>query len=131
MQLNGITREEADAIADERREQLEQELSESRSDELQSHAEPSCAASGVALILGGDVCQRAGGQNRCRAQNDLASLLKQADGSCREIFIRIRRSKSFSKRGAKWRDGKEPLDWSAAEALAFATLAMRGRSHPA
>ncbi len=45
---------------------------------------------------------------------------------CRAIFIRIRRSSASSRRVAKWPRGKRPLDWAAAEALAFASLADAG-----
>ncbi|HEV8342209.1 MAG TPA: 2-oxoglutarate dehydrogenase E1 component [Candidatus Binatia bacterium] len=122
LQLGGVTREEADGIAARRRELLEKELSEARNEKYIPRSQ----------TLGGIWSGYYGGReseaeevNTGVKQERLSDLLE----------IQTRFPEDFHphpkiERGVRVRremaQGKRPLDWSGAEALAFASLAVEG-----
>jgi 2-oxoglutarate dehydrogenase E1 component len=118
----GVTREEADEIALERRRHLEAELSASQSEVWEPRSEWLRGAwSGY---LGGPESE-AGEVDTGVERDRLASLL--------ERLTRLPRSFRPHPKIAKWLEGRRrmasgerPLDWAAAEALAFASLAVQG-----
>jgi 2-oxoglutarate dehydrogenase E1 component len=122
LQLGGVTREEADGIAARRRELLEKELSEARSEKYISRSQ----------TLGGIWSGYYGGRESeaeevsTGVKQERLSDLLEIQTKFPEDFhphpkiergIRVRREMA---------QGKRPLDWSAAEALAFASLAVEG-----
>jgi 2-oxoglutarate dehydrogenase E1 component len=120
--LGEVTREEADGIAARRREHLEKELSEARKEEYVPHPQ---TLSGVWEGYHGGPESAVIEVETGVAQERLSSLL-QVQTHLPEGFhshpkiergIRLRREMA---------EGKRPLDWSAAEALAFASLATEG-----
>jgi 2-oxoglutarate dehydrogenase E1 component len=120
--LGEVTREEADGIAARRREHLEKELSEARKEEYVPHLQ---TLSGVWEGYHGGPESAVMEVETGVAPERLSSLL-QVQAHLPEGFhphpkiergIRLRREMA---------EGKRPLDWSAAEALAFASLATEG-----
>ncbi len=119
--LGGLTREEADEISTERRRQLEEELSVARSDEyIQRPQRFTGIWSGY---RGGpqEVEDVETGVSRQR----LETLLERLSRVPKEFHPERRLAKLLEAR-QQMADGERPLDWSAAEALAFATLATEG-----
>ena len=125
LKLGGVTREEADAIAVERREQLERELGEARQQGLRARRRTGSAATGRATAAG--------------PRADVPEVDTGVDASAPARAARSRRRElpedfhphpqdraAARERGGRWRDGERPLDWGAAEALAFATLVAEG-----
>ena len=122
LSLGGITREEADRIAEQRRARLEAALSEARSDD---YYRPSNVLTGVWEGLYGGPEQ---------AVDDIATGL-DAERATR-LLMRLTELPSdfhLHPKLDRWmaarRDmaaGKRPLDWAAAEALAFASLLTEG-----
>ncbi len=124
LKLNGISREEADKIAEVRREVLERELSESRSENYKPLTEPLRGIWSRGKYFGGDFASIADVKTGLSVKDLSALLLKQTELPTDfhphpkiEKFLESRREMSA---------GKKPLDWSAAEALAFASLATEG-----
>jgi 2-oxoglutarate dehydrogenase E1 component len=118
--LGEITPEEADDIARRRQEQLEKELSESQSDNDRTDNEPRGLWSG---FVGGpepddDVKT---GVDKTR----LASWL-EAQTRLPEDFRPHPKIKKFLETRRQMATGEHPLDWSAAEALVFASIACEG-----
>ena len=120
--LGEVTREEADGIAARRREHLEKELSEARKEEYVPHPQ---TLSGVWEGYHGGP-ERRRDRSRDRSGSRAPSSLLQVQTHLPEGFhshpkiergIRLRREMA---------EGKRPLDWSVAEALAFASLATEG-----
>jgi 2-oxoglutarate dehydrogenase E1 component len=122
LQLGGVTREEADGIAARRRELLEKELSEARSEKYIPRSQ----------TLGGIWSGYYGGReseaeevNTGVKQERLSDLLEIQTKFPEDFHphpkiergVRVRREMA---------QGKRALDWSAAEALAFASLAVEG-----
>lgn len=122
--LNGISREEADQIAKERRDWLEKELSVARSDEYRPAAD----------ALKGGWVGKTGGRDADTpdvetsvSKERLAHLLEKQTRLPERFALHPKLERHMQSR----RDmaaGKRPLDWAAGEALAFATLATEG--HP-
>jgi 2-oxoglutarate dehydrogenase E1 component len=125
LQLNGITREEADAIAAQRREQLERDLSESKSENFSAASEaPVQGIWSRSQYSGGafaDTVEVKTGVD----EKQLVALLKKQTELPRDFHPHPKIEKFLEAR-RKMAEGKESLDWSAAEALAFATLASDG-----
>ena len=121
LKLGGVTRAEADAIAARRRELLEHELSESQT------------AKSAALEQGRGIWSRYQGG----AEPDgpavttgvvgekLAGWL-EAQTRLPEDFRPHPKIKKFLQTRQQMAAGAEPLDWAAAESLAFASLAAEG-----
>ena len=120
LMLGGVTCEEAEKIVSMRREQLEQELSAARSDDFKGPGE---MLAGVwAGYLGGpEPPPIATGVDRQRLSSLLESL-----GRVPADFHPHPKLKRFLEARLEMATGKRSLDWSAAEALAFASLVTEG-----
>jgi 2-oxoglutarate dehydrogenase E1 component len=123
LQLGGITRAEADKIAEERREVLEKALFESKAP---GYKLPTDAASGV-------WAQFRGGKDAAVPEPDtgvpasqLASLIEGSTRVPDDFTLHPKLRKILENRRAM-AAGKEPLDWATAEAAAFASLVVEGR----
>ncbi len=120
LKLGGVTREEADEIAAKRREVLEKELS-------QSQTEPTPGAPTIIRwkCKGGlepvpDETQTGVAREKLSAW--LSALNQFPEG----FHLHPKLKKIFETRDPMAR-GEHPLDWAAAEALAFASLAAEGK----
>jgi 2-oxoglutarate dehydrogenase E1 component len=120
--LGEVTREEADAIAARRREHLEKELSYAREEEYAPRPQ----------TLGGVWKGYYGGPESAVQEVDTAVAQERLSSL---LDIQTRLPEGFHphpkiERGIRLRremaQGKRPLDWTAAEALALATLATEG-----
>lgn len=120
LKLGGVTRTEADAIADRRREQLEKELSEAKSDDYQ----PDRVRRTHGGYMGGPESEVHDVLTAVPRER-LTSLLEQLATLPEDFTPHQRISRIMNGRMAMAR-GEQPLDWSAGEALAFATLATEG-----
>ncbi len=120
LKMNGVTRDEADQIAERRRANLERELSEARS---QSYRPPLKELEGSWRgYVGGpeaDVPEAATGLPK----EKLMALLEKQTQLPDDFSPHPKIKRLLEARLAMAR-GEQPLDWSAGEALAFATLAM-------
>jgi 2-oxoglutarate dehydrogenase E1 component len=125
LNLGGLTREEAGEIARQRHEALEQELSQAQDETYRPPAEK--VVQGVwsrGHYLGGpekDAPEVATGVDQKRLAE---LLLKQTE--LPENFHPHPKIKKFLESRRLMAAGTEPLDWSAAEALAFASLSADG-----
>lgn len=122
LELGGITREEAGRIEDERREHLERELQFARSEDYSHRQE----------LFGGIWDRYHGGEENPAEDVDtgvdeerLKTLLLKLNAVPEGFHVhrKIDRLRGLRREMA---EGARPLDWSAAEALAFATLAVEG-----
>jgi len=122
LEHGGVSAEEADAIAYERRELLEAELSVARSREYVPKVEaPVGIWDGYTGGPEAPAPEVATGVERKRLAALLEKLARSPDGFRPHPKIeRLLEQRRAMARGAA------PLDWSAAEALAFATLATEG-----
>ncbi len=122
LQLNGVTREEADEIAAKRRELLEKELSASQSERSTA---PPAEKQGIWEKYSGGPEPESAQVDTTVAQPLLAGwlqkLAKVPDDF--QLHPKLKRILQSREQMAK---GEEPIDWSAAEALAFASLAAQG-----
>ena len=119
--LGGIGREEADKIAHERRTHLEEELSAARSDEF-VHRE--YRATGLwSGYKGGP--EPADDVETYVKKDRLAALMEKLT-RVPDDFQPDRRIKRLLNSRREMGRGERPLDWSTAESLAFATLAVEG-----
>ncbi len=122
LEHGGVTREEADAIARDRRARLEQELSAARSaDYVPTLDLPGGLWNGYVGGPEGPAADAATGVERARLVALLEGLARLPDGF--EPHPKIARL--LEQRRAMAR-GEAPIDWAAAEALAIATLATEG-----
>ncbi len=122
LKLKGVTREEADLIADERRERLERALSESRRSDYKL---PTESVHGVwAGYPGGPEKEIAEVKTGIEAAR-LSELLRRQTELPADFHPHPKIKKLLENR-REMADGKQPLDWAAGEALAFATLASEG-----
>jgi len=120
--LGEVTREDADDIALRRRKMFETELAVARREPLVAPGPPRGLWAGY---LGGPeegVPEPATAVDRERLQSLLLALTRVPEGFRPHPKIR----RLLDQRAAMAR-GERPLDWGAAEALAFATLAVEGR----
>jgi 2-oxoglutarate dehydrogenase E1 component len=122
LQLNGVTREEADEIADIRHRWLERELSQATSDTYKAPGE----------IHRGPWAPYVGGPEKDIEEVDtsvdkdrLAQLLEVQTHLPEDFHPHPKIDAAIKARRLMAR-GERPLDWSAGEALAFATLAAEG-----
>jgi 2-oxoglutarate dehydrogenase E1 component len=122
--LGGITREEADNIAAERQQHLEDELNESRAENYEAPREKLPGIWARSHFQGGpesEAKEVATGVEKSR----LSDLLRRlADWP--ENFAPHPKLERLRENWRKMADGAEPLDWAAAETLAYATLAAEG-----
>jgi 2-oxoglutarate dehydrogenase E1 component len=122
LKLGGVTRDEADAIAARRREVLEKELSESQAGKPTPPPDQ----------LRGFWAKYKGGQEvpshdavAVVPQEKLAAWL-EAQSRVPEDFHPHPKIKKLLQTRQQMAAGAEPLDWAAAESLAFASLASEG-----
>ena len=120
LKLGGVTREEADAIAQRRRNELEKELSEAHNGE-NGHARVRKTHGGY---IGGHDLDAPEIETKVPKER-LQSLLGQL-ASVPEDFSPHPKISRVLKAKAQMAAGEQPLDWSAGEALAFATLSTEG-----
>jgi 2-oxoglutarate dehydrogenase E1 component len=120
--LDGLTREDADRIAVERRAELDRELTEARSPRYAPAREtPAGVWTGYHGEPGGDAEEVATGVARERLTGLIETLTRLPEG--------FRAHRTIARGLARRREmatGARPIDWSTAEALAFATLAAEG-----
>ena len=120
--LGGVAREEADRIADERRRRLEEELSAARSEEyIARRGRPTGLWSGYQGGPEDEEDDPETGVDQKPLRKLLERLSRVPDG-----FQLDRRIEKFLKTRHEMAEGERPIDWSAGEALAFATLATEG-----
>ncbi len=122
LELGGLTRREADDIAEKRRALLEQALSEARREDYE---QPKEAPEGIWHgFIGGperDVPDVETGV----AAGKLSQLLERQT-ELPAAFHPHPKIKRLLKARSEIAQGKRPLDWATAEALAFASLACEG-----
>ncbi|MEX1230415.1 MAG: 2-oxoglutarate dehydrogenase E1 component [Planctomycetaceae bacterium] len=120
--LGGVAPEEADEIADERRELLEQELSVARSDD---YVPQKNALGGIWSGYTGGPERDAADVETGVAKEKLTSLLETMTRPPDDFHPHKKIVRGLELR-LEMAGEKRPLDWSAAEALALASLAAEG-----
>ena len=120
--LNEVTREEADQIAERRREHLEKALSESRRADYKLPNEP---LHGVWSKYPGGLEQSVPEVQTGVDATRLSELLL-AQTRLPETFQPHPKIKKFLEARKAMAKGSQPLDWSAAETLAYASLSAEG-----
>ncbi|HEV2392269.1 MAG TPA: 2-oxoglutarate dehydrogenase E1 component [Verrucomicrobiae bacterium] len=120
--LGGVTREEADAIAAHRRELLEKELSESQS---LKPPPPSEQRRGIWSQFKGGL-EPEGEEKIANVSRDSLSAWLDAQSRVPSDFHSHPKIKKILQTRQQMAAGQEPLDWAAAEALAFGSLACEG-----
>lgn len=124
LKWNGITHAEADKIAVQRHEQLERELSAAHSPDYHPSSNGFRGIwSGYAGGLESEIQEVRTGVEKDR----LVSLL-QKQTQLPSDFNQHPKIERFLDARRAMAQGKQPLDWSAAEALAFASIATEGRT---
>jgi 2-oxoglutarate dehydrogenase E1 component len=124
LKLKGLTREEAQELARRRQEQLERELSESQT---MAYNPPAKTIKGIwkrGDYLGGAE-ENAEDVVTAVNQQRLVDLLEKQTQLPTD-FHPHPKIQRFLETRREMAAGKEPLDWAAAEALAFATLSADG-----
>jgi 2-oxoglutarate dehydrogenase E1 component len=122
LKLGGLTRGEADAIAERRRELLESELSESQSPKPAAGVEPSRGVwSGY---QGGP--EPAGPEISTGVAREQLSAWLEAQTRLPEDFHPHPKIKKLLEGRQQMAAGQAPVDWAVAESLAFASLACAG-----
>ena len=121
LKLGGVTREEADNIAERRRQELEKELSQAHNED----AAPTRVRKTHGGFTGGresEVPEVSTSVPKERLQVLLHQLAQVPEGFTPNPIL----AKRFIKGREQMAAGTMPLDWSAGEALAFATLSVEG-----
>jgi len=124
LQLGGVTQAEAEEIAQRRRALLEEHLAGVRDEGPTVQVRPSVLGRLWSRYRGGPdsaVPEVESGVPRARLSELLIALTRVPDGF--HLHPKLVR---FQQARRKMADGQRPLDWSAAEALAFATLLAEG-----
>ena len=132
LQLGGVTREEADEIAAKRREALEKELSQSQKEissdgvKIVSQAAAAHEGNGAprSAITGG--AEPAGDELATGVAREKLAAALESLARVPEKFHPHPKLKKFLQARQQMAAGAHPLDWAAAEALAFASLAAEG-----
>ena len=122
LELGELTRDEADALMVKRREALEKELSESQSPKVPA---PPDQLRGVWAKYKGGPEPLDEEPSTGVARDKLAAWLA-APTKVPEDFHPHPKIKKFLEERSHMAAGQQPLDWSAAESLAFASLACEG-----
>jgi len=122
--LDGVTRREAEEIAAARRKHLEEELSESRSEDYEPPGEKLPGIWARSQFHGGHESTAKEVETRVD-QKRLSELLLKLTKMPEEFtpHPKLERAREVWRKMAV---GDEPLDWAAAETLAYATLATEG-----
>lgn len=122
LSLGGVTQAEADRIAEQRRMILEEALSEARSED---YRRPNEVPTGVwEGYYGGP--EREADETHTGLDQERASKLIQRLTALPEGFRLHPKLERFQSGRKEMALGKRPLDWAAAEALAFASIATEG-----
>lgn len=124
LNLGGLTREEAEEIANRRHQALERELSQAQDEAYKPPVEKIQGSWARGNYLGGpekNAPEVATGVEVARLSE---LLLKQTE--LPDSFHPHPKIKKFLESRRKMAAGEEPLDWAAAEALAFASLSTGG-----
>ncbi|HUG82634.1 MAG TPA: 2-oxoglutarate dehydrogenase E1 component, partial [Bryobacterales bacterium] len=119
--LGGVTREEADKIAEERRAHLEEELSAARSTDF-VHRDHRFTGFWSGYKGGAEPKDDVETSVKKERLSALLEKLTRVPGD----FQPDRRIKRILNSRREMGRGERPLDWAAAEALAFATIAVDG-----
>ena len=122
LKLGSITREEAEEIAVRRREMLEEELTVARSGE---GPRPDSALRGVWANYKGGAARDVPDADTGVDKDILKSLLESQSKVPAEFRPHPKIERILEQRAAMARE-EAPLDWAAAEGLAFATLLLEG-----
>jgi len=122
LQWSDVTVEEADEIATRRREHLEAELSEARSD---TYKPPRRGLEGVWKGYYGGPESKAKDVSTAVDHKRLAELLEKQAQVPKDFHLHPKLKKLLHARRTM-AQGEEPLDWAAAETLAWASLAAEG-----
>jgi 2-oxoglutarate dehydrogenase E1 component len=123
LKLGGVTREEADEIARQRQEHLEKELKQATS---ANYVVPSDIPRGLWDGYVGGLDRDVEEVDTSFAKDQLSSLLDIQTRFPDDFHPHAKIMAAATHRREMAR-GERPLDWSAGEALAFATLAFEGR----
>jgi 2-oxoglutarate dehydrogenase E1 component len=131
LQLGEVNQAEADEIAAKRRELLENELSDSQKDNPTDNGHPGPRMQSVSpqgakrpSIAGGP--EPAGDETATGVPREkLSQLLQSLSREPEEFHVHPKLKKLLQTR-EEIASGKHPVDWAAAEALAFASLAAEG-----
>jgi 2-oxoglutarate dehydrogenase E1 component len=122
LELGKVTREDADAIAAARREQLERELSVARSDEYRA---PSDKFAGVWSGYAGGRDHDVEEADTAVPAKRLSAILAGLAGTPKGFHLHPKIERGLKQR-REMAEGKRALDWSAGEALAFGSLVQDG-----
>jgi 2-oxoglutarate dehydrogenase E1 component len=126
LKLAGITQRDANRIAEARHEHFEKELSQSKEPDYQPPT-PLPRGTWVGFLGGADATiPEVGTKTNC-SRDQLSKLLERQTQFPGDFHPHPKIEKFLSTR-LKMARGEQPLDWSAAEALAFASLAIA--NHP-
>ena len=120
VKLNSVSHEDADAIGQQRQEKLEQELKAARADRCSGPVENG----GLWKKYSGGPEPRDEAETGTKPER-LAALLRRLTKLPNGFHIHPKLERMLEHR-REMADGKQPLDWAAAEALALATLATEG-----
>ncbi|HEY1173032.1 MAG TPA: 2-oxoglutarate dehydrogenase E1 component [Verrucomicrobiae bacterium] len=124
LKLEGISAEEAEQIAAERREKLEKELTESKNKDYKRPGEKARGVWAKSAYHGGDE-ETVKEVKTGVEQKRLSELLKKLTERPKQ-FTPHPKLERIRETWLKMAEGGEPLDWAAAEALAYASLATEG-----
>jgi 2-oxoglutarate dehydrogenase E1 component len=127
LNLGGLAKEEAAEIARQRHELLERELSQAQDESYRPPAEKAAAVQSVwsrGHYIGGPEKDAGEVATGVDPQQLADLLLKQTE--LPENFRPHPKIKKFLEHRRQMAAGTEPLDWAAAEALAFASLSAEG-----
>ncbi|MCC7086997.1 MAG: 2-oxoglutarate dehydrogenase E1 component [Pirellulales bacterium] len=121
LKLGGINREEADHIASELRERLDRELSVAKSEEYVPRSD---LAGFWAFYIGGREREAAEVETEMKRER-LVELLHKLSQTPSDFQPHPKIERLLNAR-REMAEGKRPLDWAAAEALALGSLAVQG-----
>jgi 2-oxoglutarate dehydrogenase E1 component len=123
LELGKVTEEEARRIADEERDDLERQFNEAK--KVQPQPQPATPSAAWKPFFGAR--EPDDGPDTGVPIERLKSLMERLAHTPDGFHVHKKLLRSIERR-EKMAKGEEPLDWSAAEALAFASLAVEG--HP-
>jgi len=123
LKLGGVTREEADEIANQRQQQLEKELRQATS---ATYRMPTDAPRGLWEGYIGGPEKDVEEVDTSFARDELVELI-EVQTRLPEDFHPHPKIQAAIQHRREMARGERPLDWSAGEALAFASLAFEGR----
>lgn len=122
LEMGGVSRQEAEQISEERQAHLERELASARSDD---YVPAQDMLSKVWRGYRGGPESKAPDVDTCVDRERLVRLLEVQTKVPDNFHVHPKIDRGMQKR-LEMSEGKEPLDWAAGEALAFASLATQG-----